>query len=220
MASLKRNLSLLEEEKLVEIVRNYPILYDKSHQGYKGRDAVRNAWREVAMSLEFIDDGDSARQYFDVFKKRYLRKRGSVKKASKSGTSSASVQKAKKDFEPHLFFSWIDPCRVDLKTRTTKSNVSQVRGDRESVTSQMSDRSDLDSEQEEDDKDSSIDQVSVAGNNDPNEQNDPVLEAPREAQHASKRKPDRKFKSSKLRKLSSLDDKQMHLMEEMEKNLM
>ena len=83
--------------------------------------------------------------------------------------------------------------------------------------------SNADSKQEEDDKDSSIDQVSVAGNDDSTmttEPNEPVLETPREAQHASKRKPDRKLKSSKLRKLSSLDDKQIHLIEEMEKDLM
>ena len=72
MASQKKNLSLLDEDKLAESVRNYPILYDKSHQAYRESDAVRNAWQDVAMALEFTSDGESARQYFDVLKKRYL----------------------------------------------------------------------------------------------------------------------------------------------------
>ena len=35
-------------EKLCEVVRDYPILYDKSQKGYKERDAVENAWNEVS----------------------------------------------------------------------------------------------------------------------------------------------------------------------------
>ena len=103
MASQKKNLSLFDEENLTELVRNYPILYVKSHQAYKERDAVRNAWQDVAMALEFTSDGESARQYFDVLKKRYLRKRVNIKKANISGTSSAVVLKAKKDLEPYAF---------------------------------------------------------------------------------------------------------------------
>jgi hypothetical protein len=53
----KKHLSLLDEEKLTETIRNYPVLYDKSHKGYKERDAVSNAWREVADVLDFVENG-------------------------------------------------------------------------------------------------------------------------------------------------------------------
>ena len=38
-AEIKKSLSLLEEEKLTEYVRDYAILYDKSHKGYMEKDA-------------------------------------------------------------------------------------------------------------------------------------------------------------------------------------
>ena len=34
---------------------------------HKEHDAVRNAWSEVAMVLDFLPDGEFARQYFEVF---------------------------------------------------------------------------------------------------------------------------------------------------------
>ena len=42
-------LSLLEEEALCEKIRELPILYDKTHKGYKERVAVENAWKDVAI---------------------------------------------------------------------------------------------------------------------------------------------------------------------------
>ena len=53
----KKILSLLEEEKLTEKIRSYPVLYDKSHKGYKERDAISNSWKEVADVLDFIENG-------------------------------------------------------------------------------------------------------------------------------------------------------------------
>ena len=45
------------------------------------------------------------------------------KKSNKSGPSSAAVEKAKKDLDPYLFFSWTDQY---LKPRGTKSNMSRI----------------------------------------------------------------------------------------------
>lgn len=55
----KKGLSLNQEEILCEKVRSYPILYDKSHKGYKEKDAVENAWNELALELEFLENGKS-----------------------------------------------------------------------------------------------------------------------------------------------------------------
>ena len=38
----------MEEKKLCEKVRNYPILYDKTNKGYKEQVAVENAWNAVS----------------------------------------------------------------------------------------------------------------------------------------------------------------------------
>ena len=50
--------SLLEEGKLSEAVRQYPFLHNKAHKGYKERDAVTNAWEELAKELDFLENGN------------------------------------------------------------------------------------------------------------------------------------------------------------------
>jgi len=63
----KRFSSLLEEEKLTEKIRSYPALYNKSHKGYKERDAISNAWKEVADGLDFIENGKSFKKCLLIF---------------------------------------------------------------------------------------------------------------------------------------------------------
>lgn len=50
-------LCLAEEERLAEVVKSFPCLYDKTKKGYKEKDAVSNAWNSVADNLDFINDG-------------------------------------------------------------------------------------------------------------------------------------------------------------------
>ena len=76
------SLSLGQEERLCELIREYPILYDKSSKGYKERDAVSNCWEEVASLVDFLPlAGASAKNAFENFKKRYLKKRNVFKKS-------------------------------------------------------------------------------------------------------------------------------------------
>jgi len=49
-----------------------------------------------------------------------MKKKNAVKKADRSGTSTAAVNKAKKDLEPYLFFSWYDDF---TRPRISKTNV-------------------------------------------------------------------------------------------------
>ena len=44
----RQALSVQENEKLAEVVRKYPCLYDKSRKEYKDKTVVENAWKEVA----------------------------------------------------------------------------------------------------------------------------------------------------------------------------
>ena len=53
----KRSFSLQEEELLCEKIRSFPVLYDKSHKGYKEKVAVENAWNEVAKEVDFVENG-------------------------------------------------------------------------------------------------------------------------------------------------------------------
>lgn len=62
-----KSLNLRQEEMLCEKVREYPVLYDKSHKGYKEKVAVENGWNEVAASLEFIENGKCFYFYFFLF---------------------------------------------------------------------------------------------------------------------------------------------------------
>ena len=44
---MKPHCTLMEEETLAELVRQYPCLYDKSDKGYKEKDRKKNAWKEI-----------------------------------------------------------------------------------------------------------------------------------------------------------------------------
>ena len=52
------SLSIKEEEQLSEKVKEFPVLYDKAAKGYREKDAVNNAWRSAAETLDFAEDGN------------------------------------------------------------------------------------------------------------------------------------------------------------------
>ena len=49
-------LSFQENEELAETVWKFPCLYDKPKKEYKDKNAVQNAWKEVADQLDFIEN--------------------------------------------------------------------------------------------------------------------------------------------------------------------
>ena len=51
-------LSITEEEQLSEKVKEFPLSYGKIAKGYKEKDAVNNAWRSVAETLDFAEDSN------------------------------------------------------------------------------------------------------------------------------------------------------------------
>ena len=54
-------LCLQEEEMLAEKVKDFPVLYDKTVKGFKEKDAAQNAWKKVAESLDFAENGNLIR---------------------------------------------------------------------------------------------------------------------------------------------------------------
>ena len=61
----KISLQISREDELWETVRSFPVLYNRSLEGFKEKDAVKNAWDAVAEALEFIQTGDYF--YFNSF---------------------------------------------------------------------------------------------------------------------------------------------------------
>ena len=49
----KKSLSIQDQEMLMEQIRNYPCLYNKSKMSYKERDVNRNAWSKVVKKFDF-----------------------------------------------------------------------------------------------------------------------------------------------------------------------
>ena len=113
-------ITLLQEEELSELIRSYPVIYDKREPSHKEKDVITNAWKAIAASCDFVNDEKTAESLFKNLKKRYQKKKAAVKRADKSGTGSAEFEKAKKDFEPYAFLSWID---TYCATRSAKSNI-------------------------------------------------------------------------------------------------
>ena len=58
MSTNKKRFTVLnEDEILVEKVKKFRCLYDKSSRSYWDGGVVRNAWVEIAEKLEFLEDG-------------------------------------------------------------------------------------------------------------------------------------------------------------------
>ena len=47
------SLDISSNKKLSEIVRSLPVLYDKSRNGFKEKDALKKAWDGVTTAIEF-----------------------------------------------------------------------------------------------------------------------------------------------------------------------
>ena len=65
--------------------------------------------------------GTKAKHYFENFKKQRSKKRNALNKVKVSGTSTAIVEKVKKDLEPYLFFTWY--CDF-TRPRASKANIA------------------------------------------------------------------------------------------------
>jgi len=119
MACNSKGLSPIEEEKPSETVQSGL---------YKERDAVKYAWTEVTRSLDFINNCDETKNLLENFTKQYLKKEIIENRTEKSGTSSAFVEKAQKDFDPDLFSTRIN---LYLKQREARTTITEL--DTESV---------------------------------------------------------------------------------------
>lgn len=103
----KTNKCNIEEDKrLAEQVEKYPCLYDKTDSGYKELECKIQAWNDIDTELAW-ETGTSKRQ-FEILKKRYSRKRVTLKAALRSDVGAKDIASAQKDLEEYSWLSWLD----------------------------------------------------------------------------------------------------------------
>ena len=56
---MENKLSIVREENLCELVRQYPVIFDKSRKDYKEKDVKESAWQEIPSALDFLSTGKS-----------------------------------------------------------------------------------------------------------------------------------------------------------------
>ena len=76
---------------------------------------------QIKPSLFFVILGETAWNFLDRLKRRYLKHRLELKKVHKSGTSSAVVVKAREELNTYSFSLWFD---AYLKPRRTRRNIT------------------------------------------------------------------------------------------------
>ena len=84
-------------EKLSELVKLYPCLYNKQEKDFKKEDIKQRAWNEIAKAKELnISNGKEAEQYWQNLKKLLSKRRCKLKEVDVSGVSADPVNKARK----------------------------------------------------------------------------------------------------------------------------
>ena len=56
---MENKLTIVREENLCELVRQYPVIFDKSRKDYKEKDVKESAWQEIPSALDFLSTGKS-----------------------------------------------------------------------------------------------------------------------------------------------------------------
>ncbi|CAI6345567.1 unnamed protein product [Macrosiphum euphorbiae] len=107
-----KSFNSVDDEKLIECVRNYPVLYKLSDKNYKDNSVKENAWKEIAhfVGKNVNDCKTRWRTVRDSYKKN-LKKR-------KLGTGSAAPTKSKYNDDALSFLNNIED------ERRTKSNIA------------------------------------------------------------------------------------------------
>ena len=114
MAPFKNN------EKLSELVKLYPCLYNKQESDFKKEDMKQRAWNEIAKELD-LASGKEAEQLWNNLKKLLSKRRTKLKEVDVSGASAAPVNKARKSLEELNYLSWLFPYVRSKKQSTTSA---------------------------------------------------------------------------------------------------
>ena len=77
-------------EKLSELVKLYPCLYNKQEKDFIKEDIKQRAWNEIAKELN-ISNGKEAEQYWQNLKKLLSKRRCKLKEVDVSGASAGPL---------------------------------------------------------------------------------------------------------------------------------
>jgi len=47
-----RSFNAIDDKKLIEVIRNYPVLYKLNGNNYKDNSIKENVWKEISHSIE------------------------------------------------------------------------------------------------------------------------------------------------------------------------
>ena len=68
----------INNETVMDCIQNYPLIYDKGNSDYKNKIKKKNAWKEVASALYYIDVLEAQTRYQSIRTNTYIKKLGSV----------------------------------------------------------------------------------------------------------------------------------------------
>ncbi|XP_060861708.1 uncharacterized protein LOC132938721 [Metopolophium dirhodum] len=107
-----RAFNVMDDEKLIEVVRNYPVIYKLSDKNYKDNCIKDNVWKEISQSIgKNVNDCKTRwRTIRDSYKKNLKKRR--------LGTGSAATTKSKYNDDSLSFLDNIE------NERRTTSNIS------------------------------------------------------------------------------------------------
>lgn len=114
-------------ERLSELVKMYPCLYNKQEKEFKKEEVKQRAWKEIAEEIG-LENGKAAEQQWKNLKKLLSKRRMRLKEVDVSGAAAGPVNKARRALEELNYLSWLFPF---VKVRTTKSNISSAKEDEE-----------------------------------------------------------------------------------------
>ncbi|KAF6214014.1 hypothetical protein GE061_011743 [Apolygus lucorum] len=108
----------MNDEKLIELVREQPILYDTTQKGYNNINLKANVWDAIAAKFDF-QSGDEAKNMWLKLRDAY---RSSLKRLeTRSGDEGFPSKSAKWKFSDQM--SFLKPYMKDRKRHTTDTNV-------------------------------------------------------------------------------------------------
>ena len=105
-------------DKLIEVVKNYPALYDLSNESYRDKNAKENAWIKVANECSVTTE--CAKKKWKSLRDQYRR---SLQTKPKSGFGRSSTSK---EWEFQKSLNWLQNF---TKTRPSESNLDKSEDD-------------------------------------------------------------------------------------------
>nr|XP_054926292.1 uncharacterized protein LOC126530461 [Dermacentor andersoni] len=98
MASTMSESTVFSVELLLDVIKQYPVLYDKSHPRYKKADYKKDIWKKISQDLGVTDGICQAK--FKNLKDNFTKTKAKIRDKMKSGAAAKDVPTVKwKHFE-------------------------------------------------------------------------------------------------------------------------